>query len=105
LTGYALCLVLYAGGALALANNAYDPVPAVRRIVTIVDARRTWGKGASAFLTLSVPPSGRTSAEVHVPFDLYRRHPVQDPVCLVEHAGTLGWPRIQVDDAAACNAR
>ncbi len=100
-----IVFTLYAAGALTLANEELDRTPGTSLLAKIVHARKTSGRHASAYFTLSQVPADVDSPEVEVSFGLYRRQQVGDDVCLTERDGAFGWHWIQVAQAAACPAR
>jgi hypothetical protein len=99
-----LILMLYAAGALALADEHFDRRFAMRTPATIAGKHHSNGKAPQGYFDLEGLPGHAPPAEFRVGFDLYRGSTLGDRVCLIEHPGALGWRWTQVDTMAACDA-
>jgi hypothetical protein len=100
-----IVFALWAAGGLTLANGEFDRGPRVSQVVTVVKARKTSGRHADTYFTLSQVPADVDSTEVQVPLYLYQRLKVGDPACITERDGAFGWHWIVVTTAGWCQAR
>lgn len=90
-------MIVYAGGATALFNSAFDRHDARSFAVTVVKKYRTTGKGAADFFTLaSDDPAYTGRLSVKAPYGLYAATDIGGTVCAQIHPGffDMSWETI-----------